>query len=349
MTSYLSRKLTNMSAISILLVIYIHMFYTEGADMTTLLVIENTFSGGICQIAVPLFYMISGYLFFLKMPDGIKSIKGKLKKRVKTLLIPYLLTNIMAFFFWLILSIIASRFDAIGRVVNFDVTEVINEGLLPTLRLVFIDPPIAFQLWFVRDLMGVMLLSPLLYLIIVAIRKYGTIAFASSMAVLLILYILSDNLQIAVAFFWFSIGGVLSTKPGAVEKVWRNQLLAFGLSVAFIAYAMTYGLGLVNTYTASFIPFVGIPALWCAYDLIVPNNNHSRGQIITSYTFFVYLIHEPLLNIFKKLPLLISSSELNIILSYFLVPIIFYLFACYFGKLVKRHLPKFYSLYTGNR
>jgi surface polysaccharide O-acyltransferase-like enzyme len=36
---------------------------------------------GLC--AVPLFYIISGYLFFYKVPAGIHSIFEKIKKRIK--------------------------------------------------------------------------------------------------------------------------------------------------------------------------------------------------------------------------------------------------------------------------
>lgn len=80
MTAYLSKKIKILSAISILMVLYIHMYYTEGNNMPILHIIEGTM-GQYCLIAVPLFYLISGYLFFLKMPEGIHSIPGKLRKK----------------------------------------------------------------------------------------------------------------------------------------------------------------------------------------------------------------------------------------------------------------------------
>lgn len=87
MTEYISTKIKVLSALLILMVLYIHMYYTEAAE--NLLVLQKIVGGGLCSVAVPLFYLISGYLFFIKVPKGLTSIFEKLKKRCRTLLIPY--------------------------------------------------------------------------------------------------------------------------------------------------------------------------------------------------------------------------------------------------------------------
>ena len=59
--------------------------------------IRILFSEGFCRIAVPTFFLISGYLFFFKLEEWSTDIWfNKLKKRVRTLLIPYLLWNLIA-------------------------------------------------------------------------------------------------------------------------------------------------------------------------------------------------------------------------------------------------------------
>ena len=56
------------------------------------------FSEGMCRVAVPIFFFISGYLFFVKLEQwNINVWVDKLRKRAKTLLVPYLLWNIIAF------------------------------------------------------------------------------------------------------------------------------------------------------------------------------------------------------------------------------------------------------------
>ena len=77
MTEYVSDKIKLLSALLILMVVYIHMYYTEADG--NLLVLQKIVGGGICSVAVPLFYLISGYLFFIKVPNGRASIFDKLK------------------------------------------------------------------------------------------------------------------------------------------------------------------------------------------------------------------------------------------------------------------------------
>lgn len=119
MNEYLSRKLKLLSAFSIVMVIYIHMYYTEGAHMPTLNLIESSIGGGFNRTAVPLFYIISGYLFFLKVPDGFRSIEGKMKKRVRTLLIPYVIANAFTFLFYCGMNAIALKFGGGEQCVKF--------------------------------------------------------------------------------------------------------------------------------------------------------------------------------------------------------------------------------------
>ena len=56
----------------------------------------NLVSSVIASIAVPLFFFISGYLFFLQKEFNRQEYLRKLQKRVKTLLVPYLLWNLIA-------------------------------------------------------------------------------------------------------------------------------------------------------------------------------------------------------------------------------------------------------------
>jgi surface polysaccharide O-acyltransferase-like enzyme len=96
MTLYLSEKLKVLSAVSILLVLYIHSgFHADEIEgMVFNESVQEMISGMIGRCAVPLFYMISGYLFFYKIPNGMYSIFDKMKKRVRTLLIPYIIAAI---------------------------------------------------------------------------------------------------------------------------------------------------------------------------------------------------------------------------------------------------------------
>ena len=50
----------------------------------------------ISRAAVPTFFLISGYYFFLNTRFTLATYKDKLRKKIRTILLPYLLWNIIA-------------------------------------------------------------------------------------------------------------------------------------------------------------------------------------------------------------------------------------------------------------
>lgn len=65
------------------------------------LFIKQALSNGIARAAVPLFFMFSGYLFWNKQDAPAYSYAALLKKKARTLLVPYILWTLLysAFFF----------------------------------------------------------------------------------------------------------------------------------------------------------------------------------------------------------------------------------------------------------
>lgn len=77
------------------------------------------FSHTLPSIAVPTFFFISGFLFFINIQDwSWNKYKKKLKNRIKTLLIPYLMWNLVPFLFSIIL-IVFFRDKSMDEVIIF--------------------------------------------------------------------------------------------------------------------------------------------------------------------------------------------------------------------------------------
>ena len=76
----------------------------SGMDFFNL--IRICFSHVITHVAVPIFYLISGYLFFFRLKDFDfrRGYLEKIKSRLHTLVIPYILWNLIS-----ILSIVALK------------------------------------------------------------------------------------------------------------------------------------------------------------------------------------------------------------------------------------------------
>ncbi len=156
------------------------------------------------------------------------------------------------------------------------------------------------------------------------------------------------------AAFWFIGGGYLAMhpkiKPAKFETRMETAILSVLLTIGFAVWNVI----LPHQIFGWLIPAAGIIALWTLFDVLFKKkeNIFSARPILAflcAYPFFVYLVHEPLLNILKKLPLLASRGEWVFILSYIIVPPLFYVLAALLGKWLKHIMPKPYEIFTGGR
>lgn len=135
---------------------------------TWLVCMFNLFSEVLPRIAVPLFFIISGYLFF-RSGFMIRTYTDKLRRRVRTLLVPYIL--------WNLLYLIRTAFRDIPAFsglshdtaqANWSLSAVLacfwdkSRGVFPVPASSYIYPQ-DFPLWYVRDLMLVVVLAPVFY------------------------------------------------------------------------------------------------------------------------------------------------------------------------------------------
>lgn len=355
MTPYLSDKIRVMSFLCIMLVVWIHTYYVEGSDYISSMFLMNFWGCGVCLYAVPTFYAISGYLFFLGTKEkGAKAIFSKLKKRVRTLLIPYILTNLLSVLFYFILKYVGIIVPIIGTSLNFNLLDKGGDALLDKTCYWFWNGPIAFQMWFVRDLMILVALTPVFFymLRLATANKYTHWPFM----VLCLVLVDWHYSSLLWAFAWFALGGIFSMSESlqildTIKYKWVGLALLI-VSLAIIIVDALNASGLCDTMVdQDYITLTGVPAIWILYDCLsdgIKQPIRISPKLLGS-TFFVYLIHEPFLNILKKIPIFISRSEIVINISYVLCPIVFVLFSVVVGNLWKRYLPKSYSIFVGGR
>src|SRR5690554_590157 len=162
---YLSHKLKALSFLLIVFVVFLHSKNLEiniGSSSETISEGYNTYiqyviSDGITRIAVPLFFMISGFLFFFGVNSfSLNTYKTKIYKRIKTLLVPYLFwTTFTILFYYILQSFPFSKpFFTKGLIREYSYVDYILRILIN---------PLPYQFWFIRDLMLLVLISPLLF------------------------------------------------------------------------------------------------------------------------------------------------------------------------------------------
>lgn len=125
----------------------------------------RNFISSIAAVSVPTFFLMSRYLFFVKFSWSKQSYIAKLKTRVKTLLIPFLFWNTVAFIIVAIAQAIpATRVFFSGNRAPVSSFTSIFDYLDMLIGITGL--PIAYQFWFIRDLMILVLLVPFLSILI---------------------------------------------------------------------------------------------------------------------------------------------------------------------------------------
>ncbi len=349
MTQYLSDKLKVLSLVSILLVLYIHSGFHdfEIGDMPANNAVQELISGMMGRCAVPLFYVISGWLFFRSLPDGIGSVWTKMRKRVRTLLVPYLVGCVFCVAF----SVAVAVAPGTSKYMNGSIMPLFDEGLGTILCSIFYraenGSPVAYQLWFLRDLIILVATAPVWYYALRRLR-WGWVAVAFALS-----YVDIPHLP-TVALFWFTLGGQLTTVDVEGKKVIRGgQILA---PIFLVLSVVQVWLGESQGWTLWKVPItlMGVASIWGCYNAVVRQGfvlaAHRWLMTACGYTFFIYLFHVPTLNVVRKIIVaVIGKTQTGYMVSYLASPWVFALAAVLVGMLLRRYTGKVYLTCTGGR
>lgn len=291
MTQYLSDKLRVLSLISIIFVLYIHSRFqpNEIMGMAYYDKIQLFTSEMIGRCAVPLFYLISGYLFFMKVPDGVKSIGRKIRKRIKSLLIPYFIGCVFFVIFYSFVALLPWTSNLINS--SSSIMPLFQKPYSIILISIFYDGgtgyPCAFQLWFLRDLILIVATSPLWYLCLKHL-KWGFVA-----VVFVLTYFDVPHVPF-YSLFWFVLGGQLTKvkiEMGGVNGVINVELLALCLFIVLSIVELFFP-DIVD-WSLLRIPIIlfGILGSWGLYDVVIRKefslSQHLWLATACQFTFFI--------------------------------------------------------------
>lgn len=271
------------------------------------------FSQGIGRLSVPIFFFISGYLFFYKVENLDKNVYlSKLKRRIKSLLIPYLVWNSLILLVYVLFYTIGyniTRFNG-----NFDFTAIIRSFIgIKGETGAF---PIVYQMWFIRDLFCIVLISPLIFYLISKFRLYY-------IGVISVLWIIGVEIPV-LGDYCLSMSSIFFFSFGAYFSIMKLNILIIAKKTTIIAYTYPILLALDLIFKSTILHNITILCglllvfLFCGY--MVRSGRLKPIPFLASSSFFVFAIHEPfLLSINRKILLsLNSSNSLYVITAYFL-------------------------------
>ncbi len=274
------------------------------------------------RLAVPLFFLISGFLFFYRTESFTAQVYGlKLKKRVRSLLLPYLLWNL------LFLSIALLSRLAMPDVVSNTVDYTPSHCLLSFWDTSLYTPnaandaghyPINFPLWFIRDLMVMVLISPLLCFLL-------TKAHAIVPLVLGILWGFNWGLPVAgfspAALFFFSTGACISLHKKNLISLTRPLFPWAAILFILTSCILLYINDIASTlHLRRLCILAGIVTIVPLTARMIEHGAWRSSSLLATGSFFLYASHSMVLRIINKIwPKLIPSpNDWDMVLLYLL-------------------------------
>lgn len=315
----------------------------------------NFFSAFFRRQSVPIYFFISGYVFFLGIEHfGREEYTRKLKNRVKTLLIPYLIWNTFS-----VAAFLLANLPAILQTQSFPPLHwllsaywIYDGNFLINATGTGIDP-IDGPLWFLRNLMVVVLTTPVIHYLIKRFKYWPLILLGNTWFFVRISSPgpnLSYSFLTAYLFFFWGAYMSISQKDmiaafGRFSKPLLFSYLILGCSYLVFAHVQSDIAHIIKQLTL----LIGLPV---AYNTSIWSLRHEYCKVNSNLAgagFFIYASHIPILRHVLAFFTRGASSDLGILLAYILTILstLGILLAVYW--VLQRFFPSLLKVMTGKK
>ena len=311
--------------------------------------ISYLFSQILPRVAVPLFFVFSGFLFFSKQDQfSLSDYREKLLKRVRTLLVPYLFWNVLLIIYSLLVPYLGlGRQNEDSNDIMYFIKAFWNNSYP---NIIFDNGisslPIAVQFWYVRDLMVTCLLSPLLYLFVRRLKGY----FVAMLGILWVsnCWFLITGLNITALFF-FSLGAYCSIYRKNFAEILKPHTLTLGfVYLLFIVLLLILKDPYWNPLRRIGV-LIGMAFTISATAKLISKDNCRMNKFLTESSFFIFAYHMLALNIIESIVSVSFCFDILCTILYFAKATFILLIGLVLYYILKKYLPVFTSLITGGR
>lgn len=298
--------------------------------------------------AVPWFFLLSGILLYRKPFRW----SDNMRKKVRTLLIPYLIINT----FWLVFYYTAQHipglsvyFTHAGHIIgDYTLPDFVNAYLGFRCDETFRRFPFVRPLWFVRDLLILNFLAKGIEKII---NRFPKAAFAALITSLFLCPWLVNYIgtQEITALVYFSLGYYCVKYQFHLKKLDDiNPIIMFsiyvvaGLLACYLRDTMALSLCQIP------IALIGGGVIY----IYATKFRYTKRSILylSQYSMAIYLFHPNNILILQKLSArLLPVGTFYTVFSSFVIPLIIIACCIVFSALLKKYTPRLYGIITGGR
>lgn len=339
-------------------------------DFYTLLGRTGTLIG---LMTVPFFFFVSGYFFFYKTETWNRTVyRTKIAKRVRSLLVPYLTWNLLCLLLTIshdafkyftqgqpqeLLEAFMNQYGSFGKIVSYfwtsSIWDIGSTYLLGSRT--WMSGPIILPFWFLRDLIVISLLSPLVYRAI----KWGSCYLIGLLGVAYILKLWTTPGLGVTGIFFFTFGAWLSlNRKNIVETFHPFRKLIGGLTFIFLIACLTVEHKHITPILNNLFCLTGmISAINLAARLLEKGKIAVRPRL-SQTCFFVYALHGMRIARFSFLGMGMTVAGslfcarqgiVGTLLAYLASPVLGLIFCLLLFGLMKRFTPGFLKILIGGR
>jgi len=365
-----SRKFKFWSFVSMFLLVFVHGYNldirymqpwtTPHESLTFTTFTEYFLANGIFRFRIPMLFIISGYLYAL---HDYRPYKQRTKKRLRTLLLPYLIWSAAGFLITYLLEVFpyTRTIIASSHIVQIDDTRTLlhNYHWYEMLfRWIFL--PVPYQLWFIRVLLIYNIAYPAIRWCI--LHRIGRWIFFG-IAFLLWLGTMNFLLFEGEGLLFFSLGVWIQKKNFDIDvpKNWLNPL-RWGIVFIVICSLKTFLAFTGETVLGNSIYPVlsmmhklviasGLIFAWYGCNRIVKWFMNRKWFVrLSAFAFMIYAMHAPMVAYATDAVFAFANHLPHYrMLTFIFLPVILITIIIFISALLRVVSPKVYSVITGGR
>lgn len=331
-------------SISIVMIVFLHSYTTEinfaqGHTALSLpkwlYLFETCISQIVARCGVPLFFLFSSVLLF----HTDRKYRDVIRKKSQTLLLPYLVWNT----FWIAVFILLQSLPFTAPYFSGDNTPILQCSVREWFGLYGIGQtyPQCYPLWFMRDLMVLTVIYPLIR---GAVDRFPRILFAAAV----VLVICPVDFGGKISILWFVIGAAI-VKMNLHFSI-LDQLSVIKTGSCYLlctASALFYDIRVIRSLSV----LTGV-IFWLriSRELYVHETIRKKFLWFSEWIFIIYVLHELTLSCVRKLCLrMLPVSPVCLLAEYLFIPLSVTAGCIAAGMIFKKFLPQLYQVTTGGR
>lgn len=291
----------------------------------------------VTDVAVPVFFIVSGYLYFSKEISVKNYVKG-IKIRIRSLVIPYFIWSSFAFLYFVLLThipVLARHMHM--KTVSLKLNDIFEEIFFSTYA----------PLWYMRYLFVFVLLGIVLYQLL---RNKWT-------ALISIVLLLGYNFIFGYEYFsiitwipFFLMGGGIRKycKINEIKKFPIYLLIGLSTILVIIAYFAENNKSGSLLYLYRLISSISLFLLFNYYRENIGDRIGESWKYKTS--MFIYGVHRPLVSSVNKVfSLIFGTGAVSAFITNYITIVVIISLLLFVARLLIRFTPKIWKVINGGR